>query len=518
MRRLILTFLALLIIFFPLGVSAQDSDPCAGLIAPLLIPGEGARISADDGIGVVLRDAPSINGAALATLPEGSLIMVLHGYTCTDQRVWWEVRLPDGRGGYIPEGSTNRYYAHLDPIGTDIYQIDPMNAHQLNHFRIDAAGVVHIQPSISLIVRPDPAVVLWQNFELNPANLALADRMGRCPDKIAPSLLQAGEVGKLTFEKPQRWLYPSYDGTQTLMFSEYSATIPECENDQQTIFGTNYVSLIAGGQERVVFVFSQTADPPLSQFCQPPFVVNRERITAIDEVVWSQDGRHVALGVRYLRNSDLYPCAYYHVFVIDTQTMTIIYAGEGRRIAWGQGGHRLYFARIERSDPNAPGIEHLFSTLPDGSAIQEIPLPSGATWLPGAMDIHHTILPWMESGDAMLGCSGNVYDCANPIIFDLTQRTVSASINAPAQLGGPLRSVHFVEGDTRLLWLDETGILFLQTLEGEVTRIELEVESRVIAVQPLPGGVGAILQLEDGRYLYYDILSSTVRQIVGLGG
>lgn len=510
---------------------AAAQDDCADLVLPRLAQGVTARAAFNDGIGVVLRDAPNTQegqSTVLDNLPEGMIFTVIGtGPVCKDGFLWWQVRLPDGREGYLAEGGGRSAAYFVEPweVGRDLFLPDAANPNQLNRFFVDTRGNVQARAPLALTPQGGAVAALWQPPEVFTTNAALADRQINCAGAIPPHLAGVTDVGGLAFEDNARTFYPAPDGSKVLVLRDFLLDLPTCAGANEK-YGTTQVSVVSAAGEQAAFPFSQHADPPPSTHCQPQVGVALDQPTKVMAAAWSQDARYAALEVRYLRNSQQFPCAFYHAFVLDTATMTVTHAGEGRRLGWGQGGRRLRYIALERSDPNAEGVQRMFSVLPDGSDRLEIFLPSGATWLPGAMDLANTRLPWTENGDKLLVCNGRVYNCGETLTFRLVDSGFEATpIITPdqTQLGSSLAAVHYVAGDTQLLWLSTAGRLFLQPIKGEnagrwsEAAIELIGDSPIVEVLPLPTGVGAVLRLSDGRYFYLDVLANVARPIEDLG-
>jgi hypothetical protein len=115
-RRLWFAILSLLSLL--LTAQTPTPDACASLVTSRLAPGSGGRSLIDDGLGLVMRDAAGTSSTVLDNLPEGAIFTITgESPTCTDGLVWWEVRLLDGRAGFIAEGSSVRYFAEPWDIG-----------------------------------------------------------------------------------------------------------------------------------------------------------------------------------------------------------------------------------------------------------------------------------------------------------------------------------------------------------------------------------------------------------------
>lgn len=525
-------FLMLVMMLFS-RPNSQISGDCTGLVQPRLVTGTTARATFNDGIGLVFRDAPGTQEGisnVIDNLPEGVIFTVIGAApSCADGYVWWESRLPDGREGFLAEGSAANggYFVEPWEVGLDVFEPDPANPKQMNRYFVDTRGTRQVRSP--MIVAPTLGTnigALWQEPEIVLANDAMNLIKANCPDLLADpqrtALQSLTDIRALEMPSPSVAYYPAPDGSRILAFHEFLYALPPCGGADVT-YGTTYVSLSDVNSSQIVFPFSQHGDPPPSTQCGPQVDSPRpNQMTYVDEIAWSQDSRYVALGVRYLRDSSQFPCAYYHVFVVNTSTLSVTYIGEGRRLGWGQGGRRLRFVSVERSDPNADGVEHLYSVLPDGSDRLEIFIPGGATWLPGALDTTLATLPWTAAGDKLLVCNGRVYHCGETTVFRIIDSGFEATpIIAPdaTQLGTTLASVHFVLGDTQLLWASTDGGLFIQPIKGENagrwTRLAASLNSPIVRVEPVDSGVGAVLWLADGQVVYLDILADRLTSVSG---
>lgn len=502
MRKLIL-FLFLAAFYKPVGA---QTDPCAGLVTPRLLVGATGRIMVDDGIGLVLRDAPSTTSQVIVTLREGAIFTALELPTCADGLVWLRVRLADGREGYLAEGGADRYYVEPYEVGIHLFQEE---GELLKHYFVNSQGTAQWYPALPLLPRSGLGADLWQSPEAALANQVLQDRRANCATILPPEL--PPDVNGLMFQDNQRQFFSSPDGEKILTFRDYTISIPDCANQKTEQFGTSYVSLLDSNGEQVIFPYSQHSDPPSTPFCQPPNVLFPEQRTFVDEVVWSPDGTYVAMVVRYLRDSQNFPCAFYHIFLVNVQTLELSYLDTGRRLSWTDSGRRLLYARVERTDPNDLGIERLFSVRPDGSDRIEIPLLPDLTLLPSALDVQHTTLPWDAAGEGLLVCVGRVYTCNEVRTFFPMTQNVSPVLTTPVQMGTDLSAVFYVAGNTGLVWLSSDGRVLIQLFEESVQ--EVNVGLPIFEIQPLPSGIGVLLRSEEGRYFYYDVATGTVTEV-----
>jgi hypothetical protein len=490
---------------------AHAQDACAGLVATRLVSGGAARVAFDDGVGVVLRSRPSTTDPTseiIENLAEGAIFTAIGpGPDCQEGRLWWFSRLPDGREGYLPEGAnaTGGYYVEPYEVGADIVFQDPADPYQLKHYFVTTRGEAQARTGYRLTPQNGTVGSLWQEPEIALAEAAFADRQANCPDQLGP-LVTLRAIRDYTFDDQKLiQVYPNREGSAALIVRDFLVNIPTCAGQAED-YGTSYISVVDANGERLILPFSQHSDPPASQFCQPQAGLQLQRPSLLKEVVWSQDGRYAALGVRYLRNSPNFPCAFYHAFIADRQSLNVAYAGEGRRLGWGQGGRRLRYFRLERSDPNQGGQERLWSVLPDGSDPIEVFLPRGATWLPGAMDLVAFTLPWSEQGERVLACNGLVYSCGETLTMQIVDSSFAGTaFIAPenALLGSSLWGVYYVLGDTALLWVTTTGFFYTQPLQGERAGIWSEEgyiteEATMVAITVMPTGAGVIIQQTDG--------------------
>jgi len=498
-------------------------DDCTGLVQPRLGVGVTARAAFNDGLGVVFRTAPGTDDSGsevIENFPEGVIFTVTgDAPICQDGFVWWAVQLPDGRSGFMAEGAaaTGGYFAEPFEIAVTISQPSATNPGMLDRYLIDSRGNTQQLSSFAAPTQPIADFnAIWQETEIATAQSAYQNLAINCPDQI-PSDLSEG-IESASWATPPTEFIPAPDGASALVIRDYRVTIPDCTGAPEQ-YGTSTVSVLSTtGTEELVFPFSQHSDPPLSSHCQPPFDPQPDAPTAIMEVEWSQDSEYVAVVVRYLRDGENFPCAFYHIFTIHAPTLDVFVIGEGRRVGWGQGGRRLRFVRVERQDPNAAGTERLLSVLPDGGDPIEIFIPGGATWLPDATLQSGVTLPWTERGDKLLVCNGRVYNCGETLTFQIIDSGFvnPIAILAPSevQLGLNLQQVEYVAGDTQLLWLNTEGTLYLQPIAGDGagqwTEVSPETLSGIVITEivPLPSGVGAVL-VSDASLYYLDVLTNT---------
>ena len=137
MRRLV-ALLALVAIVTGALASGPRADaratlaPLSALDTPIpaqLVPGETARVSAD-GDPLNIRDAPTLQGAALTQAPDGAVLTVLEGTGSADGLTWQQVRF-EGIEGWaaaeflVPNGPASA----PEPVApTPVEPVDPLLA------------------------------------------------------------------------------------------------------------------------------------------------------------------------------------------------------------------------------------------------------------------------------------------------------------------------------------------------------------------------------------------------------
>jgi hypothetical protein len=87
-----------------LGSSGAGSDaslPTVTLPPPTPAAPQRFTVTGTDGQGLLLRPAPSTDGAALTTLPDGTVIEQIGDDVAGGDRMWRHVRAPDGTEGYV---------------------------------------------------------------------------------------------------------------------------------------------------------------------------------------------------------------------------------------------------------------------------------------------------------------------------------------------------------------------------------------------------------------------------------
>ncbi len=489
----------------PMELAPTAQDACAGLLPTRLILNQGGRVMLDDGIGLVLHEAAGLASPIVGTLVEGTLFIVAGSLACADNLLWQQVRLADGREGFLSEGNSLRYFAEPYAVGTPIFREDAVNNLILHDF-VDTQGNFQSRAPFPIVPRIGSAGDLWQSTELVLANEAIQDRRTTCPERVE----NMKDIASVTFTDNQRQFYPTPNGEKMLVFRSYHLTIPNCDNQAES-YGTTYVSVLDANGEQVIFPYSQHSAPPPTEFCQIPTVAGSEQRAFVDDVVWSPDGVYAALSMRYLGNNTNFPCAFYHIFLVNTRTLEITYLDSGRRLTWTDSGRRLQYIRVERNDPNQLGIERMFNVRPDGTDKVEIGLPAEVTFLPDVLDVSHQTLPIL--GEDWLVCVGRVFLCNEVKLWSLRDGLVSSMLPMPLSLGENFLGVYGLAAGTQLLWVNRDGTAFLQSVADSRTVQEIQIGQGVTAVFPTIGGFGVVFRTVDNRYFYMDAVSATLLEV-----
>jgi hypothetical protein len=272
-------------------------------------------------------------------------------------------------------------------------------------------------------------------------------------------------------------------------------------------FGTSYVSLLTASGEQALFAFSLHAEPPSRLFCQPPLGGHLSAPTYIDELAWAADGSALAFVARYLRDGAGWPCAFYHVFHLDLSNQALTPLGEGRRLAWGES---LFFARIERTDPNTAGTQKFIRVrLPTfETIISEAPVAT--RFLADVSERMAVLPPQSMDGAAWVLCAGTGYDCDSLRLFKPLEASLSAAFPAPplARLGLNAAGGVVLLGGEVVLWWTETGEALAQSRDGITSPLEMPVP--IQRVLPLTGGLGAALEDSNGGWWLWDALTGAL--------
>ncbi|MEL6403793.1 MAG: SH3 domain-containing protein [Chloroflexota bacterium] len=173
MRRLWMVILLLM----TFSISAQTVS-CVGLPESRLVIGEQAQIVIS---GSNLRFLPATTAQLLTIIPNGAIIPVLDGPSCTNGFAWWQVEY-DGERGWVAEGDNNAYY--LAP-----YIIQRA---QIGDIRIEAQPNLVTDIRISREANPLSSQFVFEGYPVVADNLApfivIFDTM---PGEIRPETASA---------------------------------------------------------------------------------------------------------------------------------------------------------------------------------------------------------------------------------------------------------------------------------------------------------------------------------------
>jgi hypothetical protein len=97
---------------------------CGDAPAPRLALGGQGQVLFSDGQPLNLRDAASVSGSRIGSLPEGSAFAVLEGPVCAGSIYWWRVQAAD-LTGWAAEGQAGAYF--VEPLGEPGASAQPMD-------------------------------------------------------------------------------------------------------------------------------------------------------------------------------------------------------------------------------------------------------------------------------------------------------------------------------------------------------------------------------------------------------
>lgn len=508
--------------------AAYAQDACTGLVTPRLTVGATARVAYNgDGIGSTLRDNPGKEQSGsqlIGTIPEGTIITILEGPICLDGMVWWKASLVDGSEAWIAEGDTQQYYLVNYVLGTEVISPDADNPTTLHRWFVTYSGQVNRLPPFTLpAYSPRPASELWQETDLVLAQSVLNDRLSRCPSVLDDTPWQgirtAGDV--LVPEAPMT-LVPDPDGGKAFVVRHFVLRIPECEGGPGAYYGVSTTHLVTEREIRDLFPFGQHGGTRSKQACLSPDVINPDWATDLSEVIWSPDADTVAFTARYLdTDSSGRPCAFYFIFLVDVFNGGITPIAEGRRVVWAAGGTQLYYFTF--AVDNGYNILEEQLQLLSGGQTQRVNIPltgdSGAQFVPAAFNSTGVILPATANSGRLLLCDTRS-GCPNTLMFEIARKVFS---NQPMELPDnllprQLAAVHFVAGDTRLLWITTDGRVYIQSVYGPDSGIWLALslpvpDARVHNVVLLPTGIAVVLLLDSGDVLLVNTVSRSMTEL-----
>jgi hypothetical protein len=168
---------------FPGGGTATAQDPCNGLVRSRLQTRQTARVMFNDGLGNQLRDNPGQDQSGsnvVGVIPEGTVVTLLQGPVCLDGFVWWRVRLPSEAEVWTAEGDTGGYFLETFMVGVEVIQPDAANPRTLRRQYVTFSGEVEDRGTLTVPgADPEAAGALWQQPDIDAANIALSDRRTR---------------------------------------------------------------------------------------------------------------------------------------------------------------------------------------------------------------------------------------------------------------------------------------------------------------------------------------------------
>ena len=142
MKQICCLALAVILTVLPVMSVGAESEQCQGCSDYMTI-GEQGRVTYTDGTPLRVRSRPSLSGAILDNMPEGSYFTVTGPATCNDGYAWWQVRSGNGVDGWSAEGDSEYYYmepmgfANDDSDGSD-YVIDQVDSYTEGFSSVDS--------------------------------------------------------------------------------------------------------------------------------------------------------------------------------------------------------------------------------------------------------------------------------------------------------------------------------------------------------------------------------------------
>lgn len=527
MRRLWLAIVAVMLILVALRQETPTTaqDPCSGLVPSRLQSGQTARVVLNgDGLGNTVRDGPGkeqSGSQVISALAEGAIITVVQGPICLDGLVWWSIEMPNGGSGWTAEGDVSQYYLEPYEIGLEVYVHDAENTRQLNRFYVSYSGDVTARDPIEVSGNDAvPANQLWQQPDLDAASLALADRLVNCPEVLIGTAWEGiANVGDVIVPEGDFVYVPSPIGGNVLLVRHRVLSIPTCGGAPGPYFGISTVHLLSRGGQQDLFPYGQHNGARSKSACQSPDVPNLAWVTDLSNIEWSPDGDTVALTVRYLdQDASGRNCAFYYIYLVDVFSGRVDAIAEGRRPVWANGGSKLYY--FTRTMDNGYNVlrEELWQ-LSEGKTTQ-LGLPTGAQFVPVAFDSIGVQLPATSDGTRILVCN-TLNSCPDTLSMELADRSISPPIPVPANiLPYQVIQIHYVAGDTRLLWLTNDGHLYIQAVQGVDTGLSAEINldaasvgSKLVNIQVMPTGLAALLQFDSGAYLLLNTINRTLQAL-----
>ncbi len=522
---LLCTLLILGVVVFPVDGTVSAQDPCNGLVQSRLQTRQTARVMFNDGLGNQLRDNPGRDQSGsnvVGVVSEGTVVTLIQGPVCLDGFVWWRVRLPDETEVWTAEGDTAGYFLETYIVGVEIIEPNVDDPRVLDRQYVTFSGEVQERGTLTVPGGdPEAAGSLWQQPDIDAANIALSDRRSRCAGVLDGTPWENVTSAAAVIVPEGDFTYvPAPDGENVFLVRHRALQIPECEGGPGDYYGASTVHLLQPDGIIDLFPYGQHGGVQTKNACLSPDVINPNWTTDISEVEWSPDGDTVALTVRYLdQGTDNRECAFYFIFLVDVFNGSVFPVGEGRRAVWGGGGTTLHFFTFDVDTGYNILDEHLW-LLSDGQ-LTELGLPDGAQFVPRVFNATGVQLPSTQDGRQLLVCN-TISGCPDTLTFEISDRTFTPAIEVPEDLlPREISQIHYVAGNTRLLWLDVNGNVYIQSVGGPDaglwTRVALEnimsADSRVIDLVVMPTGGSVILLTNMGEHILLNSVSRSVELI-----
>jgi len=516
-RALAPLILALALMPGPLVDRALAQDACAGLVEPRLAAGGMGRVSSP--YGVSLKDRPNTGAAGaveVALLPPGTVYVVVDGFRCANGYRWWQVRLSNGTTGWAAEGDAANYFLEPQIVGLDLFHPTPDRT-QIAHTFVLPHGRAEVRPPFPVApVEATPADI-WQPVEIERLVPAVEQARQACPQRLEgtplAALPSAEDALRLPLPPLDYEVFPAPDGSRLLLVRHLHLLVPRCDHALPERIGISRVSVLdADGTETELFPFAQHSSIPPSEDVYAADTLDAWAIY-LDEIVWSPHGRYIAFVAAYRDTCGETDCYRFHMYVADLESGQLYILGEGRHVAWADGGERLVFFRLV-TGAEGQRVARLFSARPDGTDRQEIWLPGGAVYVSATQTALG--LPWNESGTRLM--VGNAGGTDEVMVFTLADKSFTPPVAVPA-LAMPLNrlSVHLVQGETAYLWTTIRGDFVVQNVRrGDAVPLESALGRTGVPlkwVKPFASGETVLAAMADGSAYVLDIGADTLTPV-----
>ncbi|HML23129.1 MAG TPA: hypothetical protein PKD09_15860 [Aggregatilinea sp.] len=509
-----LLLIAPLLVLHPTRVQAQSG--CDGLIAPRLTIGGSGRVTSP--FGVSLKNVPA-TGAGGATeieaLATDTVFTVLDGPQCNQDYVWWQIQLPNGVTGWAAEGNATDYFVEPTTVGLYTYRRSP-DATTVTRFFVTPDGTARQEAVFTIPPLDATPASAWQPVELDALTQGLTGVEQNCPDRLTGTMWadEAARADPTAVALPalDYTVHPAPAGDRLLLVRSQVLSIPRCDTALPEPVGMTRVTLLnADGTETELFPFPQHSSIPASQDSYGLAEPDALRVY-LDEIEWSPDGQYIAFVAAYRDTCGDSGCYRFQMYVYNTGSGQLYVPGEGRHVAWANGGAQLLAFRLLAEGDTQRG--HLYSTNPDGTGRQEVWLPGGAVYLSTTQtDLG---FPWNATGTRVLIGNGGTDQV---MVLNIVDRGLTSPVAVP-DIAAPLNrlSVTFVKGDSALLWTTIRGQFVLQdTRSGDAVRLTSEVASTGVPlrdVRPFSTGLHALLEMADGTAYVLDLNGDRLTQVV----